>query len=113
MLRDRPFSAFFSGPFFRIWTFFRISLIGVAPHPDDSGKHKGTRRVQGGRSCVREVLYMAAVSATVHNPILSDFYRRLSVDKGKPAKVVLVAVMRKMLMLLNRMIADPQFSLAK
>lgn len=89
------------------------SLIGVAPHPDDSGKHKGTRRVQGGRSCVREVLYMAAVSASVHNPILSAFYRRLSVDKGKPAKVALVAVMRKMLMLLNHMIADPQFSLAK
>lgn len=88
------------------------SLVGVAPHPDDSGKRKGTRRIQGGRSCVREVLYMAAVTAASHNPILSAFYRRMSGDKGKPAKVALVAVMRRMLVLLNRMIADPQFSLA-
>jgi transposase len=87
------------------------SLVGVAPHPADSGRHRGKRRIRGGRSTVREVLYMAAVAAATHNPILAAFYRRLT-DKGKPAKVVLVAVMRKMLTVLNRMLADPQFSLA-
>jgi transposase len=87
------------------------SLAGVAPHPCDSGKHRGKRRIRGGRSVVREVLYMAAVTASTHNPILAAIYQRLT-GKGKPAKVAIVAVMRKMLMVLNRMIADPQFSLA-
>jgi transposase len=87
------------------------SLVGVAPHPADSGKHRGKRRIRGGRPVVRDVLYMGAVAAATHNPILVAFYRRLT-DKGKPAKVALVAVMRKMLSVLNRMIADPQFSLA-
>lgn len=87
------------------------SLVGIAPHPADSGKHRGKRRIRGGRSVVRAVLYMGAVTAATHNPILAAFYKRLT-GKGKPAKVVLVAVMRKMLSVLNRMIADPEFSLA-
>jgi transposase len=87
------------------------ALAGVAPYPVDSGIHRGKRRICGGRAIVREVLYMAAVTAATHNPILAAFYQRLT-GKGKPAKVVLVAVMRKMLSVLNRMIADPQFSLA-
>lgn len=87
------------------------ALAGVAPHPVDSGKHRGKRRIRGGRAAVREVLYMAAVTAATHNRILAAFYQRLT-KKGKPPKVVLVAVMRKMLSVLNRMIADPQFSLA-
>ena len=87
------------------------SLVGVAPHPADSGKHRGKRRIRGGRAVVREVLYMAAVTASTHNPTLSAFYQHLT-GKGKPAKVAIVAVMRKMLSVLNRMIADPQFSLA-
>lgn len=87
------------------------SLVGVAPHPDESGNRSRKRRVEGGRGCVRHVLYMAAVAAARSNAILKGFYKRLR-DKGKPAKVAIVAVMRKMLAVLNRLIADPDFSLA-
>ncbi len=88
------------------------SLIGVAPHPRDSGTKSGVRRVRGGRAAVRHVLYMAAVTAARSNQVLKDFYRRLREEKGKPAKLALVAVMRKMLCVLNRLIADPRFVLA-
>lgn len=87
------------------------SLVGVAPHPRDSGTFRGRRSIRGGRSQVRHVLYMAAVAAARSNPVLKAFYERLRA-KGKPAKVALVAVMRKMLSVLNRLIADPNFSLA-
>lgn len=88
------------------------SLVGVAPHPKDSGTSRSRRRVTGGRSQVRTVLYMAAIAAARSNPILKVFYGRLKTTKGKPHKVAIVAVMRKMLTVLNRLIADPQFSLA-
>jgi transposase len=87
------------------------ALIGVAPHPRDSGKQKHPRHVRGGRYQVRHVLYMAAVSAVRANPILSAFYQRLKAH-GKPAKVCLVAVMRKLLCLMNRIIQNPHFVLA-
>ena len=86
------------------------ALIGVAPHPDDSGTTPRPRHVRGGRAQVRHVLYMAAVAAARHNPILAAFYQRLK-SRGKPAKVCLVAVMRKMVCVLNRLIEDPQFVL--
>lgn len=89
------------------------SLIGVAPHPNDSGPRSHKRRISGGRGIVRHVLYMAAVTAARANPILSAFYRRLRDKAGKPHKVAIVAVMRKMLDVLNRLIADPKFSLAQ
>jgi transposase len=88
------------------------SLVGVAPHPKDSGTSKFRRRVSGGRGQVRNVLYMAAISGARSNPILKAFYERLKNDKGKPHKVAIVAVMRKMLTVLNKLLADPQFSLA-
>lgn len=88
------------------------SLVGVAPYARDSGNTSRRRYVRGGRGAVRRALYMAAVIAVRHNPILKDFYTRLRHQSGKPAKVALVAVMRKMLSVLNRLIADPQFSLA-
>lgn len=88
------------------------SLIGVAPHPRDSGMTSRARRVRGGRAVVRHVLYMAAVAAARSNEVLKVFYRRMRQEKGKPAKLALVAVMRKMLCVLNRLIADPQFTLA-
>jgi transposase len=88
------------------------ALVGVAPHPYDSGNRSKKRKVTGGRDCVRHVLYMAAISAVRHNPILSAFYKRLKEQKGKPHKVAIVAVMRKMINVLNRLIADPEFSLA-
>ena len=60
---------------------------------------------------VRNVLYMAALSAARHNPVLAAFYQRLRAT-GKPPKVCLVAVMRKMLLVLNRLLKDPQYTLA-
>lgn len=80
-------------------------LVGVAPLPCDSGQHKGKRRIWGGRADVRSVLYMAALSAKQHNPIIRAFYARL-VAAGKPAKVALVACMRKLLTILNAMLRD-------
>ena len=87
------------------------ALIGVAPHPKDSGNKSSPRHIRGGRYQVRNVLYMAAVCAIRCNPILSAFYQRLRA-KGKAVHVCLVAVMRKLLCLLNRLIQDPNFVLA-
>ncbi len=58
--------------------------------------------------CIRHVLYMAALVASRFNPVFKEFYERL-IGKGKPAKVALVAVMRKMLVTLNAMIRDNVF----
>lgn len=88
------------------------ALIGVAPFARDSGRTRRARHVRGGRGVVRHVLYMAAVAATQHNPVLRAFYTRL-LDAGKPKMVALVAVMRKMLHVLNRLIADPNFVLVR
>lgn len=79
------------------------ALVGVAPFNCDSGKMRGKRAIWGGRACVRHALYMAALSASQHNPILRDFYQRL-VKAGKQRKVALVACMRKLLTILNAMI---------
>lgn len=87
------------------------ALIGVAPYDDDSGQHRGARHIRGGRLKPRCVLYMAALSASQHNPILRAFYLRL-VQKGKPHKVALTAVMRKLIILLNKLIREPNFTLA-
>ena len=86
-------------------------LAGLAPHPKDSGKSRGKRKIQAGRGQVRKVLYMAAVSASRSNDILKAFYQGL-VQRGKPAKLALTAVMRKMIILLNKLLADPDFTLA-
>lgn len=86
------------------------ALVGVAPYAHDSGETSRPRHARGGRIEVRNVLYMAAVSAAQHNPVLSAFYQRLR-ESGKPAKVCLTAVMRKMIVVLNRMLRDPQFPL--
>jgi transposase len=78
------------------------ALVGVAPFNCDSGRHRGQRHIWGGRATVRATLYMAAVTATRCNPVLAPFYRRLR-DAGKPAKVALVAAMRKLLTIVNTM----------
>jgi transposase len=88
------------------------ALVGVAPFADDSGPRSGPRHVRGGRAAVRQVLYMAAVAATRCNRTLAAFYRRLRAA-GKPPMVCIVAVMRKMLTVLNRLLADPDFVLAE
>jgi transposase len=83
------------------------ALAGVAPLNRDSGQHRGQRHIHGGRAPVRRVLYMAALTATVHNPILKAFYQNLR-TRGKPA---LTAVMRKLIVLLNRLLKNPHFNL--
>lgn len=80
-------------------------LVGVAPLPCDSGKHKGKRQVWGGRGDVRSVVYMAVLSAKRHNPVLKAFYERL-IAAGKPPKVAMTACMRKLLVILNAMLRD-------
>lgn len=87
------------------------ALLGVAPFAADSGHTCAPRHVRGGRATVRHVLYMAAVTASRFNPILAEFYQRLRAN-GKPAKVCLVAVMRKLACLMNRLLQDPDFVLA-
>jgi len=81
------------------------ALLGVAPYDDDSGKRRGNRHIQGGRRKVRNIFYMACMgAATLHNPALKAFYKRL-IAKGKLKKVALVACMRKLIVILNIMIA--------
>jgi transposase len=79
------------------------ALVGVAPFHRDSGQWRGRRMIWGGRASVRTSLYMAALVATRHNATLKRFYQRLRAA-GKPPKVALVAVMRKLLTIVNAMI---------
>jgi transposase len=81
------------------------ALVGVAPFNHDSGKQRGTRRIAGGRTAVRTVLYMCAVSGIRCNPVLKAFYTRLKAQ-GKPSKVALTACIRKLLVTLNAMVRD-------
>ena len=76
------------------------ALGGLAPFNRDSGTLRGKRTIFGGRRALRSGLYMAALVATRHNPILSNFYQPLR-TKGKPHKLALTAVMRKLLIALN------------
>lgn len=80
-------------------------LVGVAPINHDSGQHKGKRMINGGRAPVRASLYMGAVVAIRHNPIIKDFNERL-LSRGKPKKLAITACVRKMLVILNAMIRD-------
>ena len=79
------------------------ALVGVCPYSRDSGKFRGRRTIWGGRATVRAALYMAAVVASRHNPVIIAFYQKL-VAAGKPKKVALVACMRKLLVILNAML---------
>ena len=78
------------------------ALVGLAPFNRDSGKFHGRRRISGGRSAIRSVLYMAALTARRSNPLIRAFAQRLEAA-GKPFKVVLTACMRKLLVILNSM----------
>jgi transposase len=81
------------------------ALLGVAPYDDDSGQRRGDRHIKGGRRKVRNLFYMACLGAsTRHNPVLKAFYGRL-IAKGKEPKVALTACMRKLICILNTMIA--------
>jgi transposase len=81
------------------------ALVGVAPYDCDSGRFKGQRHIYGGRQAVRDVAYMAALVAGRYNPHLSAFRQKL-LDAGKKPKVAIVAVMRKLLTILNAILRD-------
>lgn len=83
------------------------ALVGVAPYDRDSGRRRGQRSIAGGRSAVRASLYMAALVAARHNPVLRAFHDRLRA-RGKPAKVALTAVMRKLLVILTAIVRNQQ-----
>jgi transposase len=82
-------------------------LIGVAPLANDSGKHRGRRRIWGGRADVRRVLYMATQAAIRHNPDIAVFAQRLKAA-GKLPKVVIAACMRKLLTIMNTILKTRQ-----
>lgn len=84
------------------------ALAGLAPHPRASGQWHGRRRIGGGRAPVRRALYMAALVAARSNRQLKAFYQRLRAA-GKPAKVALTAVMRKLIILMNHTLKNPNF----
>ncbi len=84
------------------------ALAGLAPYDDDSGNRRGERHIKGGRRWVRNALYMPCLgAATQNNPVLKAFYQRL-IAKGKEPKVALVACMRKLIIILNTMLARRQ-----
>jgi transposase len=87
------------------------ALVGVAPYNRDSGNQTSPRQIAGGRKTIRCALYMATLSAVRFDPILKAFYLRLR-QKGKQAKVALVACMRKLVILMNRLLKNPNFQLA-
>jgi len=78
------------------------ALVGVAPINRDSGTMRGKRTIFGGRPQVRKVLFMAALVASRHNPVIKAFYQRL-LAAGKPKKLALTACARKLLTILNAM----------
>jgi transposase len=79
------------------------SLCGLAPFNRDSGQMRGKRTISGGRATVRTGLYMAALVATRHNPVIREYYQQL-LHRGKPKKVALVACMHKIVTILNAMV---------
>jgi transposase len=83
------------------------ALVGVAPFVRQSGTMTAPARIRGGRAAVRDVIYMAAVTAIRHNLILKPFYERL-IAAGKPVKVALVAVMRRLVVFANAVLRSGQ-----
>lgn len=80
-------------------------LVGVAPLNRDSGQQRGTRHIYGGRAPLRRVLYMAALTASRHNPVIKEFYQRLRANQ-KSFKVAITACMRKLLCIINVIVRD-------
>ena len=81
------------------------SLVGVAPFTQQPGRWRGKSMIGGGRAAARSAIFMAALSASQHNPVLKVFYRRL-LAAGKPKMVALIAVARKLLVIINAMVRD-------
>ena len=87
------------------------ALAGLAPYNRDSGAQKGVRQISGGRRFARCALYMATLSAVRHDRILKEFYQRLR-RAGKKPLVAMTACMRKLIILMNRLLKNPDFQLA-
>lgn len=83
------------------------AIAGLAPHANDSGQFKGPRHIGGGRKIVRTALYMAALVARRFNPKLKAFANILKA-RGKPNKVILIAIMRKLIVILNAIVKSGQ-----
>ncbi|WP_244670354.1 transposase, partial [Rhodoplanes elegans] len=81
------------------------ALAGLAPFTRQSGQWRGRSFIGGGRTVVRSVLFVGAMVAVRHNPVLKLFFTRL-VSAGKPKMVALIAVARKLLTILNAMLRD-------
>jgi transposase len=81
------------------------SLVGLAPVANDSGQTRGKRSIRGGRARARKALYMAALNAIRFNPQFKAKYQAI-IKAGKPAKVAIVAVMRKLIILANALLRD-------
>ena len=79
------------------------ALSGLAPMNKDSGNYSGKRRIFGGRSQVRNILYMATITAKTYNPVIKDFFDRL-IKKGKPFKTAMTAAMRKLLTIIRSVV---------
>jgi transposase len=86
------------------------ALAGLAPYNHDSGPQRGQRHIAHGRPLARRALYMAALVAARYNPVLRPFYQRLRAA-GKPAKLALVALMRKLAELANLLLKSSSFEL--
>jgi transposase len=84
------------------------ALVGVAPFNNDSGQYRGQRCIQGGRTSVRNILYMAAMAAMRFNPVIKAFADRLkkNTEHPKAPKEIIVACMRKLLVILNSMLKN-------
>jgi transposase len=83
------------------------ALVGLAPINRDSGRTRGERHIKGGRPQIRSPLFAACLSVIQHNPPLRDFYRRL-VNAGKPKRLAIVAVMRKLVCIANAILRNQQ-----
>jgi transposase len=88
------------------------AILGVAPYIQQSGETNRPRHICGGRPALRRLFYMGATAAIRSNPVLKPFYQRL-IAKGKPHKVAVVAVMRKLIVLLNHLAKNPDFALVQ
>lgn len=81
------------------------SLVGIAPFAKDSGKKSGYRRIRAGRAAPRTAMYLAAMNGARFNPVLKAMHERM-IAAGKPPKVALIALARKLLTILNAMVRD-------
>ena len=79
------------------------TLCGLAPWPDESSDRVGARHIRGGRQLIRNILYLAAITAKSFNPPMKAFFQRLTAN-GKAKKQALVAVARKLIVLANTLV---------